>query len=824
LVGCGADDGILSNSLPQADIELVRDSLGITHVYAKSDTDAFYGAGYAMARDRLFQMELTRRTALGKMAEVLGDKATKGDISARTMNFAGLGKQDWARMQSEAPDEAKLALAWIAGVNARIAEIASGAAPRPYGLRETELNFVPEPWTAEDSFAVAKTLAFGLSNTLDSEILGTAIMRIATQVADDVALFTMPSFDTFTTKDAPASKKPQPPPPAPPPKGLPTPYKGPPINSFRYEALYPPLASNNWAVSGDHTDTGRPYVCGDPHQAYTSPTRFWPLHMSSVEGGGTLDVIGFAFVGTPTVELGHNAHIGWTATTNFGDAMDLWDVKAGGAFESVTIGGEKVTLETRTETINVKQADGSMKATTIDLHSAPGRGVILPTEILPVDEAFLADGKIFFQWTGFSPSVESRTYLGLDRAQNLDDFEAAVNHLEVGAVNFMAASAKGIDYHVHAHIPDRGDPKSHPMPWHILKGDDAQSLWNRGFLPDEKLPAWRDPKRGFLVTANNDPLGFTQDGNVEDDPYYYGAFYDKGARANRIETELQRLVDRGKVARTDLEELQRDTYSSNASVMVPMVTAALKAAETDPKLAMYKGRKDLAALASQLEKWNGRFDRSLSEPVIFLGVEWFTVSRVMSGKLGPLFAPIASKSPPFFAGLLLNILDGRITNQAKYLPDGRDIVILQALDDTAQWLTKRFGAVDAKFSLGDVHGAKFDTSFGGDLEVPKMVVDGSIDTVNVSAAAFFDDKGEALNDFAAHEGSLYRMVTGFREDGTPEATFDFARGASGEPSDKHFGDQDDVWSHAQHVPLPFLRADVDAKAEEHATLKAGSGK
>jgi penicillin G amidase len=162
LTGCSTEDGVnpvtKAERFPAKDVELIVDQLGITHVYADSDADAFYGAGYSMARDRLFHMELTRRQALGRKAEIFGEVAKKGDIGARSFGFARLGAADAKRLREERPDEARLLDAWIAGVNQRIEEVKSGEAPRPYGLRETELDFVPEPWTVEHSLAIGKIL------------------------------------------------------------------------------------------------------------------------------------------------------------------------------------------------------------------------------------------------------------------------------------------------------------------------------------------------------------------------------------------------------------------------------------------------------------------------------------------------------------------------------------------------------------------------------------------------------------------------------------------------------------------------------------------
>ena len=826
LVGCSSEESpsAPAEKFPSEPVELIVDELGISHVYAKNDADAFYGAGYAMARDRLFHMELNRRQALGRKAEIFGATATKADISSRTMGFARLGEADMKRLRQERPDDARLVDAWVAGVNQRIAEVRSGDAPRPYGLRPTELDFVPEDWKPEHAFAIGKVLGFGLSNTLDMDVIATAVLRLAPATLESMPV-SLPAYDMFTMQqDKPGAKSAAKIAPPPAPQGI-APFPEGSIPPFTYEPFMPELASNNWAVDGAHSTTGKPWLCGDPHQGLTSPTRLWPLHMNSADAGGTLDVIGFSFVGTPTVELGYNANLAWAPTTNFADAMDLWDVALTSTSTSVKLAGESHPIVPREELIRVRGEGapvGQGEDMAITVREVPGFGVILPDEILPVPRQVLADGYLLFNWTGFQPTTEPAAYIALDRAKNLDEFEAASDLLDVGAVNLVAATAEGISYRVHAKIPDRGDPSSHPMPWHVMSSKDPESFWTRGSLPDSSLPRERDPARGYIATANNDPWGFTSDGNVENDPFYYGAFFANGFRAQRIDDVLrERTKDGGKVSRADMEELQRDVKSLMAETVVPHLEAAVAAIGTDPALAAYAGRADLEALAARLSAWDRRFSRDQAEPVIFLGLEWFAAKRAFEMAFTPaIFNAIVTKSPPAMVGFLRNVIEKRFEAAGTFAPDGVNALLLGALDDTAAWLTASFGGIDAAYTLGDVHAAEFPTEFGGELEVGRIVVDGHIDTVNVSAAAFFGSDGSALKEFAAHEMALFRMVVGFGDDGRTEATINFARGTREEPTDPHFSDQDQAWSLAEHKPMPFRRSEVEASETERVALPA----
>lgn len=830
LVACtepAANPAVPAPPAPLADVELIVDDLGITHIYAQSDADAFFGSGYAMARDRLFHMELMRRRARGTRAELLGDAYVADDAFARTMSFVRLGKADEARARAEHPADAALFDAWTAGINLRIAEVASGKAERPYGLRPSELDFVPEPWEPFEAYAIGKLLGFGMSNNLDNSILATALGRLAPDAIQHLPVL-MPTFDVFPGQGvnggSPSPK------PSPGPFGPPSPAKADPaLFPSHYRPVVSETGSNNWAVAGAHTANGKPYVCGDPHQALTSPARFWPFHMNSAEHGGTLDVAGFAFVGTPTVELGHNAHVGWTVTTNFADVMDLWDVSPDEDAMTVALGGETVPLVRRDEVIRVKAAGAKAgtfgEEVVVGILDVPGYGVILPDEMLPVPRAVLSDGRLLFNWTGFSPSIESIAYLSIDRAKNIDEFEAAADLLEVGAANFVAADQGEITYHVHARIPDRGDPSARPMPWRAFTDPaDPGSYWTRGDLPADKLPKNRAPAEGFLFTANTDPWGFTQDGIVENDPFYYGALYANGFRGHRIREVLKdKLASGMPVDRASMEEMQRDVHSPLADTVVPLLDDAIANVGVDPKLAAYQGRADLVTLASRLSAWDRGMHVDQPEPLIFEALVWFAAKRAFEKPVTKtLFEGIAEGSPPFFLGQLRNVLAARFADAPVFAPDGPSVLLLDALSDTSAWITTRFGSLDATFKWGDVHGALFETDFGGAWEIPSTPVGGGADTINVSPAPFFDGDAPAQASLST-EMSLYRMVTGFADDGTPEATLNFARGTSADPESPHFDDQDEAWTKVQYQKLAFRRGDVEAREESRKVIE-GSGK
>jgi penicillin G amidase len=583
------------------------------------------------------------------------------------------------------------------------------------------------------------------------------------------------------------------------------------------------MGSNNWAVSGAHTDTGRPLVAGDPHQGLSSPTRLWPVHMV----GSSLDVIGFAFVGTPTVQLGHNARVGWTATINIADVMDLWGVSLDEDGANVLLADGAHPVVERKETVRIREEDGTFRERKITLRDVPGYGVLLPKEVIPVSLVLLTDAEaLLFQWTGFRPSREMSAYLAMDRAENLDQWEKAADLLDVGAVNLVAADANGISYRVHAAVPDRGDPASHPMPWRILDGMDPESLWTRGDLPDDKLPHDRDPARGFVFTANQDPFGFTKDGNVENDPFYYGAFYANGARAYRIREVLGDLVARGNVTRGDMEALQADVHSPFADSVAPLVAQAIEDLDQDPTLSGFAGNADIRSIATQLGAWDRRFDKEAGEPLLFLGVVWYASRQMLRDALTPLlFDAVASASPQYMLGIAVNVLTDRFEGSETFYPKGKSYVLLSAMEKTAAWLRTKFGTVDAKkLALKTMQAASFGSDYGGEQEGGRFPVSGGPDTVDVAGTAFFGDDGEPRSEFTTGEMALYRMVIGFDAEGRADATFDFAMGTSEDPASPHFRDLQDRWVNVRHETLPFRQETVRARSTASYVLSAGSSR
>lgn len=795
-----------------APVTVIRDHTGIPHIYGATDQDVLFAQGYEQAKDRLFTMDLMRRRALGREAEVFGMGSFGSDKVVRMANLPYWGLADAARVRMEVPDEYATIVAWTAGVNAYIDEVLAGTAPLPVGFRPSELDYMPEHWSNTDAFAVGRAFLFQNANQLEYDILATVLRDYQSAAYANMALvqplyptFIIPPTERPATTSAPLAPL------------APTARIAPPgaeAEVARFIEEMRPFhsgGSNNWAVDGRFTANGRPIVCSDPHQPLESPSLFWASHLDSKDMGGTINTVGFSIVGSPGVVLGHTDRVSWAATTTYPDFMDIFDVPFTAGVVHLASGDVPTVL--RTETITVKGI-GPMMQTFVDV---PGQGVLLPVGLAPLP---LGTGRTLFRWTGFQPLDDVRVFFGFDRAQNIADVEGAIAHSSIAAFNFVYADATNIGYRVHVLTPDRGGPGTHPASYVLLDGMDPTALWTGANLSDAQLPASHATARGWLVSANNDPFGFTADGRLDDDPWYYGAFGDPGTRSSRIESELTRLAARGAITESDMEALQTDTRSLLADSLVPVLDDAFSHVPTDAALTAYRGRTELAALVAELDGWDHRMDMTASPPVAFEGFAYFLARDILSDDIPLVFGPAMDQESIYVLKWAALAATRAYPNADLVMQEGRDVLVLRALDETAAWLTTRFGGTDpSMYAWSDFHG----TNFGGwisALDGGWHPTNGGDGTVNVSSDAFFNGTNPKMR-LESGAGPIYRYVTGFAADGVPETMVTIPRGESGDPASPHYADTMDDWIAGHYRPLLFRRAEVDADMESTETLAAG---
>jgi penicillin amidase len=571
-----------------------------------------------------------------------------------------------------------------------------------------------------------------------------------------------------------------------------------------------PGASNNWAVAGEHSFNGRPLLAGDPHQGLESPSRMWAHHLNSYDAGGTFDAVGFSFVGSPGIQLGHSRWLGWTATTSYPDVMDMWDVEVTGA--EVSFAGQKLPITIRQEEVLVR--DGA--PVVVAAEEVPGVGVLLPTDLSPVPLVG-AGHRMLLGWPGLQPTREAEVFVAMNDAHTIDAFEAAVDRMEIGNFNFIVASAEGIAYRSGAAVPDRGAVDDARAPFKLRDGSDPAAAWV-GLLGPDKLPKSRAAARGWIASANNDPFGFTADGRIAGDPWYYGWFFDPGTRAGRVEQELARLTAAGPVGVADMQALQLDSHSVLADVVLPVLDQAWAAVPTDDALAAFRDRPDLDLLVTTLLGWDRQMTRAQAAPVPFTVWMWFLAQRTLVDDLPVLFEAVAEQSPIYALKVMAMTVAERYPAAPELMQEGRDLLVMQALDDAAAFLTGRFGSSDpSAYTWADLHVTRFVGLWGPALEGGTVPTDGSSGTVNVSDAVFLQG-GEPLAQLESHGGAIYRMVVSFDDDGVPRATVSYPRGNAGDPDSPFWDNTLEGWVEGEYRTLAFRGGEVAADVREEIVL------
>lgn len=803
-------------------VEIIRDQDGVPHVYAETNGDAYFASGYAQATDRMLQMELSRRRALGRTAEIFGEGSVGDDVLMRTVGIAHWGEVNASLIARENPAQYELLDAWVRGVNRRIDEVRAGTVPRPSGFGPTEIDTLPEPWTVGHAMSVGKLLLFGNANQIEFDILASVLRRYLPDVFEAVPLFKpMRSAHTMPSDERPRALTHQ--------TGIhtidtqPTETASlPPDAAARLASFFARRersrgltiwggASNNWAVAGRHSENGRPLIAGDPHQGLSSPNIFWMHHIHSTDPVAPLDVIGWNFTGSPGVQLGHNRQIAWTATTTYPDTQDLWAVRIQDGLAN--IGGTQVPVRTHTEEVRIRGA-ASMS---VEITEVPGYGVILPRDIAPLP---IVNGseEILFRWTGFAPTHEALGFAAIDSAASIDDFDRAVDTMEIASFNFIAADMTGISYRSSMAVPTRRVLSSTTPPWTILDADDPDSLWADANLPLAMLPHSRGLTRGFLATANNEPFGFNDNLDLTANPFYFGAFFDPGTRAQRIEDELTRLTERGDVSAAEMVTLQDDSVSLVAEDLIPALITAWDARATDPDLAPYRTRADLALLVEQLRDWDFQMERGASAPVPFNAFSLFLTRALYADEFGPVFEVILGNEAMYMLRLTALAVTGSIDNAATFIDGPLSLALIRALDETATYLTAQFGGVESsRYTWGAVHGARFNSVYGATHDGGWIPTDGSHGTVNVSSTNFFDGANPRMR-FDTTGGSVYRMVAHFNAEGVPQAVFNMPRGISGQVGSPYYNNLQTDWQESVSRPVRFERADVEMGSVETVRL------
>jgi len=619
--GCGDDDPSLSSSgaaavdpiasvpvnatvplqgLP-AGGDIIFDELGMPHIYGPDIETVIFLQGYVTASMRFWEMDVFRRFATGRLAELFGPLTLAQDVAMRTVFTTRDGRRLeealWEHVQSTDAETTRIAHAYAAGVNAWLAELRAGSngatLPPEYGVPfVTDLTIADlADWRPQDTLAIGRLQAYSLSESMGEEIEAARVRRLLSgDLLRDVfrsapaspatvlpvtgnAARSARSATQATTADEPSlavldeiSKA---------------------LEGLRHANPLQrggDVGSNNWIVSPALSANGHAMLANDPHLALFNPP-IWhlvQLNVGSFEAPQE-QLTGVMFPGLPGVILGHNAYGAWGGTVAVFDVTDVYveDVETPPDYPAspriVLYKGQRVPVQRIEETFQIKRRAPIKQV----IEVVPHHGPMVPDPSITDNVVGLVATGMTVRWTGHELSNDGRFLLDMGRARNVADFRAALRHFAVGAQNWVWADVHGdIAYFPRVLIPQR---PAGVVPYLPVPGTgeaewltDAQG--NTQWLPEDKIPQATNPAAGYLATSNNDQIGNTLDNDPLNDDIYLTYSADLGFRQERI---LDLLSNRAnvrpagaKMTREDLSAYQYDTSSKEAARLLPFLFAA----------------------------------------------------------------------------------------------------------------------------------------------------------------------------------------------------------------------------------------------------------
>ena len=726
--------GEVTLSILEADVKVVRDEVGVPHITAESEADLYRAQGYVQAQDRLFQMDLSRRQASGRLAEVVGEAAVPTDKFFRTFSLRHAAEKSWDNYDAEA----KQILEWFAeGVNTFIDEV-KGTNKLSFEFKL--LGYEPEQWTPIDSLTIGKYMAYDLGGNWNLQAFRHWALQNYSEQEVEELIFSYP--DEARSIIEANIKNPVQVAGAFDPSLLPNEFNG----------------SNNWVVAGSKTESGEPLLADDPHLGLSSPSVWYQMHLTSPEQ----NVSGVIFAGIPGIILGHNDSIAWGVTNVNPDVQDLYieTVNPNNPYQ-FEYDGEWYDAEVRDEPIKVKGQDP------VDFEVITTKHGPVISEVIMGDEP--ATAVFSMQWTALEPTRELQAVIGFNKSTNWEEFETALEDFNAPAQNFVFADKEGnIAYKANGNVPIRKvGTAALPVP-----GNSSEYGWI-GYIPYDELPRVVNPAEGFIATANNEVVG-------DEYPYHLSNIWAQPYRYERI-AEVLEASDTLTVQ--DMKDLQMDPTNLYARQYLPSLLTTLEKTVGDS----YKEALTI------LKEWDYKDEANQAAPLIFnplmeqLQKDLFEdempedVFKMMPGK-GQILDEMLTKA---YKGETVLWIEKQ---------GGLEEFVTAAFEQVMQTMTDKFGKKVSKWQWGDYHQLTFNHPIGGAnkalgwlLNAKKVPVDGSSITV---MAADFNVDGHVTH------GASWRFVADLSD--LQKANHIVGPGQSGHVKSEWYGNQIEDWANGTY--------------------------
>lgn len=561
----------------EGNVDVYLDDRLVPHVFAELENDAYFVQGFLHAKFRLWQMEFQTHAAAGRISEIVGEKAITFDRNQRRMGMVFAAENALSSMQKDNQTISALD-AYTAGVNAYIKTLNASDLPIEYKL----LGYEPEQWTNLKSALFTKqmtqTLAgydrdFEFTNAL--KLLGEENFQILYPSLPD-SLY--PVIANGTVYNQPAIT-------------ITAPSSADSLYFKRKDTLQfvedykpnPANGSNNWAVSGSKTKSGKPILSNDPHLGLTLPSIWFEIQLRTP----AFNSYGVSFPGLPGVVIGFNDSIAFGFTNAGRDVKDYYEIQFRNADkEEYWFDSSWRKTNRRVEKIRVKNASLFEDTVAYTVFGPVVYDKSFKTELS--DEMAYA-----LRWVAHDSSNILKMWMLLNRANNYSDFLSAIAHFNVPAQNMIFTSKSG-----DIALWQQG---TFPMRWKdqglfVMPGTDSNYMW-KGYIPNEENPHSINPVSGFVSSANQRAADSSY-------PYFIPGSYEvyRAITINRMLASLNNITVQ------DMQSLQNNNYNVFAE-------------DARPILLKYVNREDLSSdekkYLNLVEKWNLMNDPGETGPTCF---------------------------------------------------------------------------------------------------------------------------------------------------------------------------------------------------------------
>lgn len=756
-------NGDLNFSQLSGKTEVYFDERLVPHVFAENENDAWFVQGYLHAKFRLWQMEFQTYAAGGRLSEIMGDSASGRNFLKIDKFFRRLGMVYGAEKTLhaiEADAQMKATCdAYTAGVNAYINSLDEKDYPLEYKL----LNYKPEQWTNIKSALLTKYMAYDLASHEEDFEKTNAKALLTKKQYEQLFPYVEDSMQQIIAEALPKLKH------------LPVVQQPSTADSlyFNYKAEVAPLnpvikpdkdnGSNNWAVAGSKTKSGKPILCNDPHLSLRLPSLWYELQISTP----AFNAYGVSLAGAPNILIGFNENCAWGLTNAEREVKDYYEMQ----FRDTTMqeywyngGWRKATM--RDEVIKIKNKPSDTEHIAITVWG--------PVMYDPHYPDKLHTNKYYAcHWQAHEESDELACILKLVRAKNYNDYLSAISTFECPGQNFVFADKAG-------DIAIRQAGKF-PALWYrqgdfLMPGTDSSYAW-QSYIPDSLEMVMHNPERGFVSSANQSPY------DVRTYPYYMPAHFSlyRSWLINRYLSSMQNITT------DDMQKLQTNTYNLLAEKGLPVLLRFVDSSKLDATEMQY---------LSTVATWNLFNEASSAGATIFALWMDSAISKVYGDELNQSALPVPEIEP---STLIKNVLK----DSAKLFADNINTPVQETLKND---ITGAFKSIIPVLEKAKQQKA---------LEWGKFKDGGITHLLSITAFSRLHlnaGGGEnIINAFKKDHGPSWRMIVELTDDINAYAVY--PGGQSGNPGSKYYDDFIDTWAAGKYYRIHLYNKEAVASQD-----------